>query len=185
MTRLLLTVLLACALSAWACGPSLPRPRMGPHAPGDYSSVDQPPPSPRAQVIPAAPSVGAVWVDGEWVPLDGSWSWQPGGWVTPPPGAWLALSEVRWQNDGTLRYAPGLFRLPDGSSVMIASLLGLDRDTPRSCPAAAEPSLPSLEAFVPAVVRSAGAVASTPAPTPSARASSAGLASALPSASCP
>lgn len=134
-----------------ACGvPSLPRPPLGPHLPDDFSSVAIPPPSPRPQAVPAR-SAAAVWVDGEWVAAgDNAWSWQPGGWVQPPPGARLALWSLEWLPDGRLRYAPSVFHLPDGSTLSLASLLGFSQGPGRQppCPPSSPP-FASLDAFVP------------------------------------
>lgn len=49
-----------------------------------------PPPAPYAEVIPAAPYPGAVWVGGYWGWSGGRHVWVPGRWAQPRPG-------YRWQ----------------------------------------------------------------------------------------
>jgi WXXGXW repeat (2 copies) len=44
------------------------------------SVVSQPPPPPRAEMIPMAPLPSHVWVPGQWVAQGQHWVWRPGRW---------------------------------------------------------------------------------------------------------
>lgn len=48
------------------------------------------PPPPQAEIVPALPFVGAVWVGGYWNWSGGRHVWMPGHYVQPRPG-------YRWQ----------------------------------------------------------------------------------------
>ena len=128
------SILLACSLGAACSASHLPRPPISPQFPEDFLPVTEPAPAPRAQAIPARPNPNAVWIDGEWVPAGPRWRWQPGGWATPPAGATLALHQSSWQSDGSLRHAPSVFHLRDGSRLTVASVLGLGSELDASQP---------------------------------------------------
>ena len=135
MLRLSRPLLLIACLMGVACSASrLPRPPTTPQAAEDFLPVVDPAPPARAQTVPARPGETALWVDGEWVPAGPRWQWQAGGWVVPPAGAKLALHQSRWQNDGTLRHAPSVFHMPDGSRRTVASVLGIGADRDASQP---------------------------------------------------
>jgi hypothetical protein len=54
---------------------------------GSEIMVDQAPPPPLEEVVPASPGVDFVWISGVWV-WEGRWVWSPGHWAHPPrPGA--------------------------------------------------------------------------------------------------
>ncbi len=52
--------------------------------------VGMPPPAPYVEVIPVAPFVGAVWINGYWNWSGGRHQWVPGRYAQPRPG-------YRWQ----------------------------------------------------------------------------------------
>jgi hypothetical protein len=64
------------------------------------------PPSPRVEVVGAAPSPGYVWIGGYWNWVGGRHEWVEGHWASPRPGHhWVAHQWVR-QGDGW-RMRPG------------------------------------------------------------------------------
>jgi hypothetical protein len=48
--------------------------------------ADVPPPAPYAEVVPAIPYVGAVWLSGYWGWSGHRHQWVPGRWEQPRPG---------------------------------------------------------------------------------------------------
>lgn len=73
------------------------------------SVVSQPPPPPRAEMIPLAPLPSHVWMPGYWA-WNSGWQWVAGHWVQPPrgattwvPGQWVTQGQNwvwrpgRWQ----------------------------------------------------------------------------------------
>jgi hypothetical protein len=98
------------ALATWvtllasACRSALPEPPIGP-SPGEaLVDVTSPPPAAHVEYVPPRPRKDAVWIDGQWT-WDGSWRWEPGGWVAPPPGARFAPWRTFRRVDGTLAFA--------------------------------------------------------------------------------
>ncbi len=94
---------------AIACGSSLPTPETKAHPPTTtrYVEVPYPPPAARAEIIPAKPREGAVWVDGEWSWQGKQWVWESGGWLMAPAKAYLAPWIAFRQANGKLVFAPG------------------------------------------------------------------------------
>jgi hypothetical protein len=86
-------LLLVAALAPLGCGGSrIPEPAYGPQVlPEDQwiDGLETPPPSVQAEEIHPAPSKAFVWVDGQWMyqQITKRWTWQPGAWCLPPPGA--------------------------------------------------------------------------------------------------
>ena len=114
------TVLSACVVAPYprAAGYAGPAPYPGAYAgayatgpAGGYSGaapfesgvvVDIPPPAPYAEVVPAIPFAGALWIGGYWGWHGGRHQWSPGRWEQPRPGyAWRpyawAQQGGRWQ----------------------------------------------------------------------------------------
>lgn len=65
-------------------------------------TVGEAPPAPRVEVVPAAPSLGHVWVGGYWARDGSAWTWVPGVHVVRPahrnhwePGHWVVRGN-RW-----------------------------------------------------------------------------------------
>jgi len=101
---------------AIACGSSLPTPETKAHPPTTtrYVEVPYPPPAARAEIIPAKPREGAVWVDGEWSWQGKQWVWESGGWLMAPAKAYLAPWIAFRQANGKLVFAPGTWHRDDG-----------------------------------------------------------------------
>ena len=99
---------------AWgyACGSSLPTPRIGqpPEATIGYVEVPYPPPAAQVEIIPPSPHEGAVWIDGEWAWQGRRWTWEPGGWVVPPTGSYFAPWRTKRLDNGKLLFTPGTWR---------------------------------------------------------------------------
>ena len=53
--------------------------------------IAEPPPAPRAETKPEAPSPGLVWVAGHYMPVKGEWRWVRGEWAVPavPISVWI------------------------------------------------------------------------------------------------
>lgn len=65
------------------------------------------PPSPRTEVIYAAPSQEYVWMPGHWIRTERSWVWYPGYWEYPPR-ANVEWTSGRWaQTHGTWAWSEG------------------------------------------------------------------------------
>ena len=60
--------------------------------------VDTPPPAPYAEVIPATPYPGAVWIGGYWGWNGGRHQWVPGYYDRGRPG--YRYEPHRWENRG-------------------------------------------------------------------------------------
>ena len=60
--------------------------------------IDTPPPAPYAEVIPAMPYAGAVWIGGYWGWSGGRHHWVPGYWERPRPG--YRWEPHRWESRG-------------------------------------------------------------------------------------
>lgn len=60
--------------------------------------VDTPPPAPYAEVVPAMPYPGAVWINGYWGWSGGRHHWVPGYYERPRTG--YRYEPRRWENRG-------------------------------------------------------------------------------------
>jgi len=60
--------------------------------------VDVAPPAPYAEVVPALPYAGAVWIDGYWGWSGGRHRWVPGYYERPRPG--YRYEPHRWEPRG-------------------------------------------------------------------------------------
>ncbi len=110
---------LACAIASLAAcsGPRLPHPPYVSHPTSALDEVPAPPPPPLVENVPEQPAKEAVWVDGEWRYSARQWRWNYGYWVVPVSGhAFSPPVEVRGA-DGTLYYAPGIWRNGLGEAV--------------------------------------------------------------------
>lgn len=106
------------------CTTGVPHPPQGAHGNDEFTVIAVRPPPPRVQDVGPRPDTRAVWVDGEWAPLGGRWSWRRGGWVVPPQGATFAPWETRIEADGGLRYAPGTWHDGRGKAIEPPALIG-------------------------------------------------------------
>lgn len=93
----------AVALSALALSACVvaPYPRQAVYYPETSGSVvvtDVAPPAPYAEVVPAVPFAGAVWIGGYWGWSGGRHSWVPGRWERPRPG--YAWAPHHWEQRG-------------------------------------------------------------------------------------
>lgn len=67
----------------------------------DFEMVGPPPPAP-AELKPAAPAPGYVWVPGHYMPVEGKWRWVRGEWAVPatPSSVWIPArydpQEKKW-----------------------------------------------------------------------------------------
>ncbi|MGH7298409.1 MAG: hypothetical protein ACRELB_25945, partial [Polyangiaceae bacterium] len=116
-------VLLATLLAA--CAPGLPHPVYAPQPTAALEPVDRPPPPARVEIVPGRPSHQAVWIDGEWMWRRASWAWLPGRWVVPPAGASFSAWAFVRRADGTLWYAPGVWRDATGAVMAAPAPLAL------------------------------------------------------------
>jgi hypothetical protein len=116
MTRV---VVVACsAVLSAACASRLPRPAYAAQPTSALVEVDRAPPPARVEVLPARPSSrAAAWIDGEWIWRRGRWAWRPGRWVNPPVGQRFSPWVFVRASDGTLWYAPGVWRDASGAPV--------------------------------------------------------------------
>lgn len=128
-------VALLCGAVILGCGSTLPTPARSAHRDTDFNEVPFPPPAIRGDKIPKRPSDASVWLDGEWRWQGRRWIWVSGSWVTPPAGARFARWDVR-RTGTTTTYAPGIFFLPDGST--------LDPDTLREARRVRAPDVPCV-----------------------------------------
>lgn len=60
--------------------------------------VPLPPPPPRVEVVPVAPGVGWLWIDGYWGWAGGRHVWRPGHWSPPRQGQ--RYEPHRWEPAG-------------------------------------------------------------------------------------
>jgi hypothetical protein len=99
------------ALSA-GCGASpLPRPPYSPQPSSALSVVPNEPPPARAERVPPRPPANdVVWIDGEWSWRRRRWAWTPGRWVVQPPGATYSPWCTVRAPDGSLYFAPAVWR---------------------------------------------------------------------------
>ncbi len=115
------------------CASSLPTPARSAHRDTDFGDVPFPPPAIRGDKIPKRPSTASVWLDGEWRWQGRRWIWVSGSWVTPPAGARFARWDMR-RTGTSLTYAPGIFFLPDGSTIDPDTLREARRARPADVP---------------------------------------------------
>lgn len=110
-----------------ACGTTLRRPPVGPHAPTEFVEVASKPPPPRAEDMTAPPEPRAVWIDGEWSWTGTRWTWRRGGWVLPPAGATFAPWEATIDATGRVLFAPGTWHDARGVAIEAPVVLGARR----------------------------------------------------------
>ncbi|WP_394822018.1 YXWGXW repeat-containing protein [Pendulispora albinea] len=107
-------------LGLWlfACGSSsLPTPSYVRQETSALAEVPYPPPPAHAEGIPKQPRPDAVWIDGEWVWDGRRWAWKQGRWVVASPGTKFSpWTSVRGA-DGTLYFAPGVWKDAKGLPV--------------------------------------------------------------------
>jgi hypothetical protein len=155
-----------------ACSSGLPHPHYLPQSTGSLQPVDRAPPPARVEIVPARPSPEAVWIDGEWTWRRGLWAWLPGRWTLAPEGASFSAWVFVRRADGTLWYAPGVWRDEKGApvtppaplalaNVEAGAVVGADgilRERPRPAPS---PSSSSQPAETPDVAGAAGVTGET------------------------
>ena len=108
---------LVLALPLLACSSTLPRPEAQPHPDEHYRIVPYPPPSALVEIVPTAPSADAVWIDGYWDFRGRYYVWERGGWIAPQDGAYVCKWHARYEQDGTLLYAPTTWHDEDGNPI--------------------------------------------------------------------
>ena len=70
-------------------------------------AVDVEPPAPRVEVVPEAPGVDFVWINGYWRRYHGNWEWEPGRYERRPY-ATARWEEHRWvKSDHGYRFEEG------------------------------------------------------------------------------
>jgi hypothetical protein len=99
------------------CGPLVQHPPYVAQPAAALIRVDSPPPPARVELIPARPSPGAVWIDGEWIWRREQWAWLPGRWLSIPAGCSFSPWVFVRGADGRLFYAPGAWRDAKGTLV--------------------------------------------------------------------
>lgn len=78
-----------------------------PVAPTHGIAVNAPPPSPVSEAAPPpSPSAQSVWVTGYWHWNGVQYTWIPGHWENPPPGAMWSAPQYMSQGGGHF-YQPG------------------------------------------------------------------------------
>jgi hypothetical protein len=97
------------------CGGGLPRPAYAPQPTGALVQVPVLPPPGRIEAVPPRPSGAPVWLDGEWGWRRARWAWTAGRWVDPPARAKFSPWVFVRGAEGTLWYAPGVWRATDGT----------------------------------------------------------------------
>jgi hypothetical protein len=112
-------MLMAAALLGVAgCGAGrLPSPPYSPQPTSALVAVAVEPPPARAERVPARPPGDVKWIDGEWTWRRRRWAWVPGRWVAPPPGVTYSPWCTVRASDGTLYYAPAVWRDAKGNAV--------------------------------------------------------------------
>jgi WXXGXW repeat (2 copies) len=101
---ILVAALCSAALSACVVAP-YPRPYGYGSPSGEVIVADLPPPAPYAEVVPVAPFVGALWIGGYWGWNGGRHAWVGGHYEAPRPGyswqphRWVP-HEGRWRLEG-------------------------------------------------------------------------------------
>jgi hypothetical protein len=116
--RLHVAALLASA-AVTACGSSsIPRPVYVAQTSGALVPIAHEPPPARVEHAPARPNVnGVVWIDGEWTWHEHRWWWSPGRWVVPSAGARYSPWCTVRAPDGTLYFAPAIWRDANGGAI--------------------------------------------------------------------
>jgi hypothetical protein len=99
------------------CAPSVPHPRFSPQDPAVLVPVDFAPPPGRVETIPKRPPGASAWVDGEWIRRRARWYWLVGRWVNAPPGWTLSPWVTVRAQDGTLYYAPSVWKDAGGRAM--------------------------------------------------------------------
>src|SRR5580658_10579559 len=99
------------------CSSGLRHPPYDPQPESALIEVTLPPPPGRVEVIPAAPTRDAVWIDGEWGWRGHKWGWQPGYWAVTPRDAKFSPWVFVRGADARLWTAPGTWRDSKGASV--------------------------------------------------------------------
>jgi len=112
-----LAALGALAPSTSACGyPSIPRPPYSPQPSSALTIVAHEPPPGRVEHAPPKPAgEGVVWIDGEWSWHGRRWTWTPGRWVSPAAGTTYSPWTTVRGPDGTLYFAPSVWRDAKGA----------------------------------------------------------------------
>jgi len=105
----------ALALALVTCTSSIPHPVYVAQPTSALVEVERPPPPSRVEVVPARPNAASVWIDGEWTWRRGRWAWLPGRWVEAPLGVVFSPWVFVRAPDGTLWYAPGVWRDSNGA----------------------------------------------------------------------
>ena len=113
---------MALALSlAWlvisGCGSEVPTPHYVAQPASALVHVASAPPPARVETVPAQPSRGAVWLDGEWAWQGRKWAWRRGRWVLPPAGASYSPWTMTRDQLGAVWFAPGAWRNARGEEV--------------------------------------------------------------------
>jgi len=100
-----------------ACSSSLPHPPYSRQATSALAPVEVAPPPGRIELIPKRPPQADAWVDGEWILRHGRWYWLLGRWTKTPASAtyspWVAVRS----RDGTVWYAPSVWRDARGAPI--------------------------------------------------------------------
>ena len=102
--RLAACALFAAALSACVVAPA-PRRAVYVEPAGEVVITDRAPPAPHVEVVPAPPFVGAVWLNGYWGWRGGRHVWVGGRYEAPQPGyrwrphRWVPYNG-RWHLEG-------------------------------------------------------------------------------------
>ena len=101
-----------------ACGAArMPAPAYVQQTTESLEEVTFPPPPARVEHIPSIPHEDAVWIDGEWAWQGSRWAWKAGRWVKPPENAKFSPWTSTRDHLGTLYFASGRWRAPDGGEL--------------------------------------------------------------------
>jgi len=82
------------------------RPRVSAVAP---TAVPTPPPAPQ-EMQPPQPAPNAVWIAGYWTYDGRAFTWVPGRWEIPPPGARAYVAAHNEMRNGQTVYVPGYWQ---------------------------------------------------------------------------
>jgi hypothetical protein len=103
---------------ACACGGAkVPGPTYSPQPTSALVPIPSEPPPARAERVPARPQGAIAWIDGEWTWRRRRWSWTPGRWVAPAAGTTYSPWCTVRAPDGSLYYAPAVWRDAKGAVV--------------------------------------------------------------------
>ncbi len=111
------SLLIIGALGLGACSEALPHPPYVQQRTDALTLVATPPPPGRAELVPKKPPGADTWVDGEWIPRAGRWSWLLGRWIKVPAGAKYAPWVVVRARDGSAYYARSSWRDAQGAAI--------------------------------------------------------------------